>query len=63
MTILRLDSSITGEHSVSRTLTDAITAQLTAVSPGETLVVRDLVAAPLAHLTLPAFADTTVIDE
>ena len=63
MTILRLDSSITGEHSVSRTLTNAITAQLTAANPGEKLIVRDLVAAPLAHLTLPEFADTSVIDE
>ena len=53
MTILRLDSSITGEHSVSRTLTDAITAQLTAVSPGEMLVVRDLVAAPLPTSPCP----------
>ena len=63
MTILKLDSSITGDGSVSRQLTGAIIAQLKAAHPSEQIIVRDLVAAPLDHLTLPAFADTTVIDE
>ena len=63
MTILKLDSSITGEQSVSRQLTGALVAQLKAANTDETVVVRDLVAAPLDHLTLPAFADTSVIDE
>ena len=63
MTILKLDSSITGEGSVSRQLTGAIIAQLKAAHPSEQIIVRDLVAAPLDHFTLPAFADTTVIDE
>ena len=63
MTILKLDSSITGDGIVSRQLTGAIIAQLKAAHPSEQIIVRDLVAAPLDHLTLPAFADTTVIDE
>ena len=63
MTILKIDSSITGEASVSRQLTGAIVAQLEALHPGEKIVVRDLVAEPLDHLTLPAFADTSVLDE
>ena len=63
MTILKIDSSITGENSVSRQLTGAILVQLAALHPGEKVVVRDLVAEPLRHLTLPEFADTSVLDE
>lgn len=63
MTILKIDSSITGETSVSRQLTAAIAAQLEAARPGDEVVVRDLVAEPIEHLTLPAFADTSVIEE
>jgi FMN-dependent NADH-azoreductase len=51
MTILKLDSSISGESSVSRLLTRSITDQLAAARPGATIVERDLVAAPLSHLT------------
>ena len=51
MTILKIDSSITGENSVSRVLTRSITDQLAAANPDATLVERDLVAEPLAHLT------------
>ena len=51
MTILHIDSSITGENSVSRVLTRSITDQLAASRPGATVIERDLVAAPLAHLT------------
>ena len=51
MTILKIDSSISGENSVSRVLTRSITDQLAAVSPHATVIERDLVAAPLAHLT------------
>ena len=51
MTILKIDSSITGENSVSRMLTRSITDQLAAANPGATVIERDLVAAPLAHLT------------
>jgi FMN-dependent NADH-azoreductase len=63
MTILRIDSSINGANSASRALTDSIVEQLKASNWGEQLVTRDLVANPLPHLTLEAFADTSVLDE
>ena len=63
MTILKIDSSITGEASVSRQLTNAIIDQIKAQDSGATIVTRDLAAEPLDHLTLAAFADTTVLDE
>jgi FMN-dependent NADH-azoreductase len=63
MTILRIDSSINGENSASRSLTDSIVEQLRASNWGEQLVTRDLVANPLPHLTLDAFADSSVLDE
>jgi len=63
MTILKIDSSINGENSASRSLTDSITRQLRASNWGEQLVTRDLVADPLPHLTFEAFADTSVLDE
>ena len=47
MTILHIDSSISGEDSVSRRLTRAIVGQLAA---GE-IAYRDLAAHPLPHLT------------
>ena len=63
MTILKIDSSITGENSVSRQLTTAITGQLLTLRPDAQLVERDLANQPLDHLTLAAFADSAVIDE
>ena len=51
MNILHIDSGILGEHSVSRRLTAALVAQIEAGRPGATTVYRDLVAAPLAHLS------------
>ncbi len=63
MTILRIDSSITGEASVSRQLTSAIIDQLKAQQSNAEIVTRDLAAEPLDHLTLAAFADTKVLDE
>ena len=63
MTILKIDSSITGDNSVSRILTDRILGQLEAASPDSQVIHRDLVADPLDHLTFAAFADTSVIDE
>lgn len=63
MTILHIDSSITGEHSVSRVLTARIVEQLRAADPGATVVRRDLAAEPLGHLTLGTYADTSVLDE
>jgi FMN-dependent NADH-azoreductase len=61
--ILRVDSSITGENSVSRQLTGRIVDQLVAGNEGAQIATRDLVADPLSHLTLDAFADRTVLDE
>jgi FMN-dependent NADH-azoreductase len=63
MAILKIDSSITGDSSVSRQLTAAIRDQLVAQRPAATVIERDLAAEPLDHLTLAAFADTAVLDE
>ena len=63
MTILKIDSSITGENSVSRVLTRSIADQLSASNPDARIIERDLVNEPLDHLTLAAFADTSVLDE
>ena len=62
-TILHLDSSITGDASVSRQVSAAIVASLLAADPATTVVRRDLVADELPHLTLAALADRTVLDE
>lgn len=63
MTILRIDSSITGDNSASRALTDSIVRQLQAAQAGRNVVSRDLFAEPLPHLTLDAFADSSILDE
>ena len=63
MTVLHIDSSINGENSASRIISSSIVAQLKNAQPGEKLVYRDLAAEPLPHLTLDAFADTSVLDE
>ncbi|WP_205478529.1 FMN-dependent NADH-azoreductase [Sphingomonas arenae] len=63
MTILHIDSSITGENSVSRVLTRRIVEQLSAGREHASIIHRDLVADPLDHLTLGAFADSSVLDE
>ena len=63
MTILHLDASINGENSASRAISRSIVEQLKSGLWGEEIVYRDLAANPLPHLTLDAFADTSVIDE
>jgi FMN-dependent NADH-azoreductase len=63
VTILHIDSSINGENSASRAISARIVEQLQSLNWGEKLVYRDLAAEPLAHLTLDAFADTSVLDE
>jgi FMN-dependent NADH-azoreductase len=63
VTILHLDASINGENSASRALSNSILEQIKAGQWGEEVVYRDLTANPLPHLTLEAFADTTVLDE
>ena len=63
MTILHIDSSINGENSASRAISARIVQQLKALNWGEEVIYRDLAAEPLPHLTLDAFADTSVLDE
>ena len=63
MTVLHIDASINGENSASRAISRSIVDQLTIERGGADVVYRDLAAEPLPHLTLAAFADTTVLDE
>jgi FMN-dependent NADH-azoreductase len=63
VTILHIDSSINGENSASRAISAKIVDQLKSAQWGEEVVYRDLAAEPLPHLTLDAFADTSVLDE
>ena len=63
MTILHIDSSITGENSVSRTISQSIVDRLAEADPGALVIRRDVVSEPLPHLTLEAFADSSVLDE
>ncbi len=52
MKLLHIDSSITGEHSVSRSLTASIVAKLAATDPALTVTTRDLATDPLSHVDL-----------
>jgi FMN-dependent NADH-azoreductase len=63
VTILHIDSSITGEQSASRAISRSIVDQLRGVGSTAQVVTRDLVSEPLPHLTLDAFADSSVLDE
>ena len=63
MTILHVDRSINLESSATRAISKSIVDQLKTARGGEQVVYRDLVANPLPHLTLDAFADTIVLDE
>ena len=63
MTILHIDASINGENSASRTISSSIVEQLKNAQWGEEVVYRDLAANPIPHLTLDAFADSSVLDE
>lgn len=51
MNLLHIDSSILGDHSVSRTLSAAIVARLKAEAPGVSETYRDLAAQPISHLS------------
>ncbi|MGK5004602.1 FMN-dependent NADH-azoreductase [Janthinobacterium sp. LB2P70] len=58
MNILHIDSSVLGEHSISRQLSTAIVARLQAAAPGATVQYRDLAAQPLPQFTAaPSDAD------
>jgi FMN-dependent NADH-azoreductase len=61
VTILHIDSSISGENSASRAISRSIVDQLRGATAQ--VVTRDLVSEPLPHLTLDAFADTSVLEE
>jgi FMN-dependent NADH-azoreductase len=63
VTILHIDSSINGQNSASREVSGSIVKQLKSGLWGEEVVYRDLAANPLPHLTLDAFADTSVLEE
>ena len=63
MTILHLDSSINGQNSASRVLSRSIVEQITSAEQVDEVVYRDLTSNPLPHLTLDAFADTSVLDQ
>jgi FMN-dependent NADH-azoreductase len=63
VTILKIDSSITGDNSVSRVLTASILDQLSSIDPDAEVIERDLVAQPLGHLTLAAMSDQAVLEE
>ena len=61
--ILQIDSSITGEASVSRQLTNATVDQLARQQGNVRLTRRDLVASPLSHFTLGGAGDEDVLEE
>jgi FMN-dependent NADH-azoreductase len=61
VTILHIDSSISGENSASRAISRSIVDRRRGADAQ--VVTRDLVNEPLPHLTLDAFADTSVLDE
>jgi len=63
VTILHIDSSITGEASASRAISRSILERLVAGDRDATVVTRDLVANPLPHLTLASFNDQEVLEE
>jgi FMN-dependent NADH-azoreductase len=63
VTILHIDSSISGDNSASRAISRSILDQLQALNPGAEVISRDLVSDPLPHLTLDAFVDSSVLDE
>lgn len=56
MNILHIDSSILGENSASRELTQAIVDQLRAQHPGASVTRMDLDADPLPHLSSRSLA-------
>ena len=63
MPIRHIDASINGDTSASRQLTKSIVDRLKGRGWHGQLVYRDLAADPLPHLTLDAFADSSIVDE
>jgi FMN-dependent NADH-azoreductase len=56
MTLLHVDSSIQGAHSISRQLSAEIVAKLRQVTPDLEITYRDLAAEPVPHLSGSTFA-------
>ncbi|MDQ0391855.1 FMN-dependent NADH-azoreductase [Labrys monachus] len=56
MKLLHIDTSILGDHSVSRRISAAVVARLRAVTPGLEIRYRDEAAQPLPHLSGAALA-------
>ena len=63
MTILHIDTSISGANSASRQLTESIVDKLQTTGKGGEVIYRDLAANPLPHLTFDAFADTSTLNQ
>jgi FMN-dependent NADH-azoreductase len=53
MKLLHIDTSITGENSVSRQVAAAIVERLRETIPNLVVTYRDLASAPLPHLSVP----------
>lgn len=66
MKLLHLDSSILGDNSVSRSMSEAVVEQLRQTSGPLEITYRDLASDPLPHVTLPRLATADagiVLDE
>jgi len=63
MIILHVDSSITAENSVTRTIGEAAIARLSALHPDAEIRRRDLALDPLGHMTLGDLGDTSLAEE
>lgn len=63
MIILHVDSSITAENSVTRSIGEAAIARLRALHPDAELRRRDLASDPLGHMTLGDLGDTSLAEE
>jgi FMN-dependent NADH-azoreductase len=60
--LLHIDSSVLGQHSVSRQLSAAIVERLREAAPALDIVYRDLAATPLSHYSGPHVAATQGIE-
>lgn len=63
MTILHVDSSISGATSVSRGLSQAVVTRLRDADPSVEVIRRDLAASPLPHFAMSDYADPSYADE
>ena len=63
MIILHVDSSITAENSVTRSIGETAIARLKALHPDAEVRRRDLASDPLGHMTLGDLGDTSLAEE